>query len=233
VTGRELLLAIHGEDPYAGFEPGPVDLQGWNSEAPLFAELIAETRPRTILELGSWKGASAIHMGRLCRELGLQTTIVCVDTWLGSLEFVGQPSDHYSRGLRRRHGWPQVYYQFLSNVVHAGLQGVIVPFPQTASHACDWLLGHGLQFDLAYVDGAHDFTSVQDDITNAMGLLRTNLEETQVGRLFGDDYGDDWPGVSKAVQAMFPADDVQVVGQHWVWVPPWNHRPYCQINQSS
>src|SRR5262245_9381175 len=75
-------------DPYAEFvhDPALVDMQGWGSDKPIFRTAIEAVRPRTIIELGSWKGLSAIHMAGLCRELGLDTEIVCVDTWLGSPE---------------------------------------------------------------------------------------------------------------------------------------------------
>src|SRR4051812_30139699 len=120
---------------YEGFSPLPEDLQGWNSQHPIFEHLIRDIKPKTIIEVGTWKGASAIHMGLLCKANHLQTKIYCVDTWLGSVEFWTRLNDTPERDLMLRHGYPQIYYQFLSNVVHNNLQDVIIPVPMPSTVA--------------------------------------------------------------------------------------------------
>jgi hypothetical protein len=52
------------KNPYTDFDytAYPEDVQGWGSTHPIFHILIDAIRPATIVELGSWKGASAIHM---------------------------------------------------------------------------------------------------------------------------------------------------------------------------
>ena len=42
---------------------GP-DLQGWNSIHPLFEDLLRQVKPTVLVEVGSWKGASVIHMAK-------------------------------------------------------------------------------------------------------------------------------------------------------------------------
>ena len=80
---------IHDTDPYDGFDPAPhdPDLQGWGSADPLFRLLFERLRPKRVAEVGTWKGASALHMASLARELAIEDCeILCIDTWLGSIE---------------------------------------------------------------------------------------------------------------------------------------------------
>lgn len=186
----------------------PDDRQGWGSTAPIFQRLIARVRPRLIVEVGTWKGASALHMAACCDALDLDCPIVCVDTWLGAGEFIGVPFGDAERGLRSIYGWPQVYYQFLANVVTAGQQDRIIPFPQTSLIAARWLYQQGVRADLIYIDGSHDAADVTADIAAYSKLLSGR------GVLFGDDF-DCWPDVRRAVQGIGRAFDVED-GRYWV-----------------
>jgi predicted O-methyltransferase YrrM len=53
-----------GSSPYDGFDAAGylLDILGWKSEHPYFEAIIPKTRRHTILEVGTWKGASAIRM---------------------------------------------------------------------------------------------------------------------------------------------------------------------------
>lgn len=186
----------------------PSDTQGWGSDAPIFAQLIAEIRPRLIIEVGTWKGASALHMASLCDELGLEETrILCIDTWLGAYEFIGADNDP-ERNLMRVYGWPQVYYQFVANVKRQEQEARILAFPQTSLIAGRWLRHHRVVADLVYLDGSHDPDDVSADIRAYWPLLRAG------GVLFGDDY-DTWAGVRDAVKAAVHAYEV-AGGRYWV-----------------
>ncbi|MGH8597034.1 MAG: class I SAM-dependent methyltransferase, partial [Gammaproteobacteria bacterium] len=158
----------------------PLDLSGWGSDAPLFKQLIEEMRPRLIIEVGTWKGASAIHMARICDQLGIATRIVCIDTWLGAYEFISAGDD--ARDLKKVLGYPNIYYQFLANVVQTGHERRIIPFPQTSLIAARYLWHHQIRADLIYIDGSHDYDDVAADIRAYWPLLRRG------GVLFGDDY---------------------------------------------
>lgn len=190
------LPSIHAEDPYVGFDHTryPLDLRGWGSLDPNFETLIRETKPRLIIEVGSWKGASAIHMAEMCRALALECRIICVDTWLGAIEFLYDKNDEDRYvSLQKSHGYPTVYYQFLANVVHKGLQDFIIPFPQTSTLAARFLATQGVTADLVFIDGSHDDTDVYQDLQNYWPLV------SESGYMFGDDYDDHWPGVRMAV----------------------------------
>jgi methyltransferase family protein len=176
---------------YDGLELLPEDWGGWHGLHDIFGELIARQRPRHIIEVGTWKGQSAITMGRLVKELGLDCKITCVDTWLGSLEFWAEHNDA-EHDLMQSHGYPLVYFQFLSNVVRARLTDVILPFPATSLTAARFFKLRDLSADLIYIDASHEEEDVAADLDAYLPLVKPG------GILFGDDYGI-WPGVTRAV----------------------------------
>lgn len=210
-----LLHEIHGSDPFDGFAAADhaPDEQGWNSFDPIWDRLIPELRPALIIEVGTWKGASALVMAEACRAAGLAPQILCIDTWLGAGEFWEDKTDpDRFLSLRCRHGYPQVYYTFLANIVRRGFAGTIVPFPQTSLIAARWLARRGIQADLIYIDGSHDEPDVAADLAAFWPLLRSQ------GVLLGDDYAPDWPGVRRAVDAFALANPFLEITQTGKWL---------------
>jgi hypothetical protein len=65
----ELLGKLHPVDPYAGFpyKDYPLDLQGGPEDSTL-AGLIAEMRPGLVIEVGCWKGATAVALATQLRS---------------------------------------------------------------------------------------------------------------------------------------------------------------------
>ncbi len=91
-------------------------------------------KPKLIVEIGTWLGGSAIHMGGLLRAAGLNDScILCVDTWLGSSEHYIYPEAR--RTLKLVDGRPTFYADFMQNVVQHGLQDIILPFSITSAGA--------------------------------------------------------------------------------------------------
>lgn len=181
----DLLKELHFYNPYSGFNPNIYikDLQGWHGDHAIFYDLLDNLEPKMILEIGTWKGQSAITMGLLVKELGLDTKIVCVDTWLGSIDFINAISkDDHERDIKPIFGYSSVYYQFLTNVISHNLQDIIIPFPQTSSIACRWLQNKKILFDLIYIDGSNDYRDVMMDLDSAWPILKED------GVIFGDDY---------------------------------------------
>lgn len=168
-------------------EKWEVDLQGWHSTDPIFKKLINEVRPKRIIEVGSWKGASALHMASLTKEL--QTCIYCVDTWLGGVDHLlsEKPQDH----IPKKEGYPQLYYQFLHNVKESGFGERIFPIPASSCAAAIYLKQKGIKADLIYIDGDHTTHGCLLDII----LYQDCLAEG--GVMFGDDWA--WPTVRSAV----------------------------------
>lgn len=117
---------------YDGIDLLPEDLQGWNGNSKIFGDLIQKIKPNIIVEVGTWKGQLAINMAKVIRGLSLNCKIFCIDTWLGSIEFITTMKDTPERNLLHKNGYPQVYFQFLSNVVHNNFEDIIIPIPNTS-----------------------------------------------------------------------------------------------------
>ena len=199
---NQITALLHDKSPYEGFDADahPTDLQGWGSDDPIFRDVISALKPRVIVEVGTWKGASAIHMAEICRDLGLDTKIVCVDTWLGSSEHLLAKDLGWRESLLMKNGYPSFYFTFLSNVVQAGLTDYIIPLPNTSENAALILQELGIRPDLVYIDAAHEEEPAYRDFRLYWNLLSSD------GILLGDDYIS-WEGVTRAANHF--ATDVQ------------------------
>ena len=188
-----LLPMIHAVSPYQDFPLAeyPGDLQGWGSQSVAFDELLTRLKPARIIEVGTWKGGSAIHMAKVAHKLGICPEIICVDTWLGAVEFwTDQKDPDRYLALKCRNGYPTVYYQFVANVIHQECEDLITPFPQTATIAALWFRRYGVQAGLIYIDGSHEEDDVYADLVSYWDLVLPG------GILAGDDWA--WDGVRLA-----------------------------------
>ena len=191
-----------------GFNPLPTDLHGWNGKSDIFAKLIEEVRPKRIVEIGSWKGQSTITMAKACQKLGLKTEIQCIDTWLGAEEFYTQPTKE--RDLMKKWGYPNVYYQFLSNIINEGVVEMIEPITVPSSIGV-YLASNA---EMVYIDGSHSYTDVLEDIKNMWPKTKLG------GVMFGDDYTNKaFPGVKRAVDEFAKLFELEVeIYDNWFWV---------------
>jgi predicted O-methyltransferase YrrM len=185
-----------------------LNLHGWNSNASIFSDLICRVHPSWIFEVGSWYGGSALHMANIIKEQGLPTEILCIDTWLGSLEHW----EGYEEQLQLVEGYPTIYFQFITNVWFSGHQDIIHALPMPSFQAAEYLKHTNTRADLIYLDAAHDYESVLRDLRDYYSLLSPK------GILFGDDYRG-WPGVTTAVDEFAAARGCKkeiVDGVFWV-----------------
>ena len=210
-TGKVRPL-LHKVDPYAGFDwqAWPDDKSGWGSDSPAFGELVAAIKPTRIIEVGTWKGGSALTLADHVERLGLDAEIICVDTWLGALEMWTDQEDAGRFGsLGLKHGYPTLYYQFLANVCRAGRQARITPFPIPSVTAAQWFSLRDVRADLIYIDGSHEEEDVYQDLVSYWDLVRPG------GVLFGDDWS--WDGVRLAVQRFAKENALAITHRHDKW----------------
>jgi predicted O-methyltransferase YrrM len=190
--GSDIREVLGLGDAFAGYELDAtrIDQQGWNSTHEFFRNVIAVAKPGLIIELGVWKGMSAIHMAGVMKSLKLQGQVLAIDTWLGS-------SNHLSTAGRRaelspRHGYPTVYETFLANVVKAGHQDMIVPLAMDGASAAIALGRMKVKAQVIHIDASHEYAPCLTDLRAYWPLLADD------GILLADDYGT-WPSVSRAV----------------------------------
>lgn len=183
------------------------DIRGWNSDQPGLNHIIEKIRPTCIIEVGTWKGASAIHMGNLVKKYNLDCKIYCIDTWLGALEFWTTDAQTEERDLLLKNGYPQIYYQFLSNVKHSNLTDTIIPIPINSDIAYKVLRYYNIVANMIYIDASHEYDDVCRDLINYRTLLHRG----------GVICGDDWhqPQVQTAVKRIFPYSQIHIADNFW------------------
>ena len=94
MTRRTIIDALwHGRDPFANPPETlrPLDLQGWRSVHPYLEEAVLAWQPGVVVEIGTWKGASALYLAQVMAEHGVHGTVIAVDTWLGAVDHWADP----------------------------------------------------------------------------------------------------------------------------------------------
>ena len=189
---REYLInkLWRGVDPFAAYQGGFVDMQGWGYDHPWLAETVLALNPQVVVEVGVWKGLSTIHMADRLRSIYSSGVVVAVDTFQGSAEhWLGE------HRVPMWNGKPSLYDTFIENVRSCELENWVVPLPIDSINAAMVLRDLGVVVDMIHLDAAHDAMSVSMDLQAWWPLLRDG------GVLIGDDYCEQWPGVVQAFDA--------------------------------
>jgi hypothetical protein len=186
------------------------DLQGWGAEHPIFERVLLDVRPRVVIEVGTWKGASVLHMQALAREHGLGTAFICIDTWLGSAE-------HWSKPEPREHfrvegGFPTLYREFIVNVIASNAVSDIYPVPIPSSAGARLLNKLGVTAEVIYLDAAHEEEEVALDLSLYWALVEPG------GVFFGHDYTGRWIGVMRAVDHFCAERELELEVEHQWWI---------------
>lgn len=152
--------------------------QGWFHHGEKILSLLEAHRPMVCVELGTWKGASAIAMARVLRKWGGHLT--CIDTWTGAVDQV----------WGTKSGYPGMLVECANNIITAGVEANVCLMPaktdEAAAHWSGWI-------DFLYVDADHSYQSVVTDLAMWWPFVKKG------GLIAGDDYGNpQYPGVAEA-----------------------------------
>jgi SAM-dependent methyltransferase len=209
----------HAPEVYNLGHKRKLDLQGWNMYPRLYSQLLKQANAQLVVEVGVWKGASSINFAQWLKARG-HGVVVAVDTWLGALEFWERDTPGNTlmpeKDLSWRHGYPSVYYTFLSNVLHKKVQDYVIPFPVPSRLAADYLARRNILADFIHVDGGHTYQDAKEDIALWWRILRPG------GIMIGDDYTY-WPGVKQAVDEFVKEQGLTLKRykiKWWVQKPP-------------
>ena len=188
---------------------------------PTWDPIMADLKPKKILEIGSFEGRSACYLIEKCSALGdADLSITCVDSWQGGRE-------HQPGGMAEA-VMTEVERRFDHNTrlaLHAASRPVtLCKMKRTSCDALASLIaaGHAGSFDLIYIDGSHEAPDVLSDAVMAFPLLKVG------GTLIFDDYvwSDQAPEKRDPSLMPKPAIDAFLNIYHrklvpYEWVPLW------------
>lgn len=150
-----------------------------NTARNVWDQLIPQIKPRSILEIGSYEGASTCYLiQKLAGTHPLE--VHCIDTWQGGLEHQTGGNDETDMNA--------VEARFRRNVEIAVRNArnpvELVIHKEFSDRALSKLLSEGKtsHFDFIYVDGSHQAPDVLCDAVLAFRLLKVN------GIIAFDDY---------------------------------------------
>ena len=199
---RELLTVEQKEDPVMSEIPIP----GWFAQEnrAKLAELIVAHNIKTVVEVGSFLGLSAVWFAQRVEH------VYCVDTWFEGATY---ESENNLLGTLRRWDLPRDFFPlYRDNVLRSGLWHKITP---VKGHA-RYVGGEVPVCDLAYIDGDHSYIGCKSDIEVYHDKARKVL--------CGDDYTvgceSAFPftpafGVIEAVSELLPS--AQHIESFWWW----------------
>lgn len=164
-------------------------------------ELLAKVAHEGILcaEVGTWKGYSASIIAEIIKPLN--GSLYCVDHWEGSQGFEKQATER------------DIFNIFKENMKELDLWDVIHPLHMDSKYAS--LIIAPTVFDFIFIDANHEYEYVKADILGWLPALK------QGGIMCGHDWyrpkksGLGHPGVTKAVEEIFPS--FEVMGNSRVW----------------
>lgn len=179
--------------PMTPLNPAEVKIEGWGSKSIAFEYVINQVEPESIIEVGSWLGASAIHMASLSKS-----SIICVDTFLGSNEILWR--DNVVQNVVQ--DFDRIYKQFCANITSLSLNHQISCLPMTSSSAAELFANTETKADVVYIDAGHRFREVYADLQDWWPLTNKAL--------IGDDYSSEWPGVVEAANQFANENDLSL-----------------------
>lgn len=180
------------------------NIQGWFVQEKLFTSMVMscnDTDEYHFVEIGSWKGRSSTFMGVEILNSGKKIKYDCVDTWEGSEEHIDRGSSTFEPLLLIKDG---LYNEFIKNI--RPIKSVINPIRSTSIEASKLYEDNSLDF--VFIDGAHDYLSVKEDIKHWYPKVKKG------GYISGDDYVH--PPIGKAVREFFDLRSIIPIKEYFL-----------------
>ena len=202
-----LILDPDGKKYYEDFDTSTYGntLEPGSAPAPwLYQQIVDTVNPTLIIEVGSYLGFSAIGMAKRIKETGKDCKIICVDTFLGGPDHFFLYRSKQDMRLGYKHGYPSLYYKFITNVILNNVQDVIYPLPYPSTVAFKILeplmKEHGVQADVVFIDGSHETHDVYMDLYYYYQLVKPG------GLIVGDDWA--WATVRAGVRQFIETNEI-------------------------
>jgi len=201
---RRILFDTTTSSFYYNYHNVEPDKQSWNNNHPIFPYLIRVLKPELIIEVGTYKGVSAIEFAKIAESLDLGTHVIAIDHFLGHYSYYLGESDESLpfelntnttresfRWLNIQNGSPSLYKTFMKNVITSSCTDRITPVQLDTVSAYKLLHRIGITAEIIYIDGDHSYDAAYWDLKNYSKLLKGG------GAIVLDDYG--YSGVTRAV----------------------------------
>jgi predicted O-methyltransferase YrrM len=165
--------------------------QDWFNYGDLYSSIVKKFPSGShFIEIGSWKGRSAVYMAVEIINSDKKITFDCIDHWNGSWEHLQggpayDPITDITDGL---------YNEFLNNI--KPVNHIINPIRMSSVEASNLYENESLDF--VFIDAGHEYEDVKNDIITWLPKIKKG------GILAGHDFNNDSPGVVRAVKEILP-----------------------------
>lgn len=152
---------------------------------PNLVSLITIIKPRKMVEIGSWYGASALTFLHTSRLHGTKLSLLCIDTWLGSREHWKNlvPHGEWSRDrLILENGEPGFFHVFCNVMKLNNFKSQVQVLRCPSEYSDDFLRANWSDSQLVYIDGDHSTRAVKADLS----VSYTSCPNAVIS---GDDFG--------------------------------------------
>jgi hypothetical protein len=177
------------------------NIEGWFTFSELYCKMVNKFPDGShFVEVGSWKGKSAVYMGVEIINSNKKIRFDCIDSW----EFL---DDIYTKLSYLNKSKLTAFEEFLKNV--EPLYNVI------NYHKINSIEGSKLfedeSLDFVYIDASHEYENVKNDLIYWYPKVKYG------GVFAGHDYGSNWKGVKLAVDEFFKNIKFETPEASWVY----------------